>query len=406
MNVAALARPEDVGLSSQRLERVSRWADRLVADGKLAGLLTLVGRRGEIAHLACHGQMDLAAGKPVTPDTIFRIYSMTKPIVSVAILMLYEEGRLQIDDPVSRHLPMFKDMRVFTGGMRGSIETVPAQREITIKDLLTHTAGLTYAWMEATPVDALYRANGVDFGAGDVAMGEMLERVARMPLLCQPGAEWNYSVATDVLGGLVEAVSGEPLDRFLAERILKPLGMRDSGFLVPEGQHHRLAENYSRGPDGKPQPIADPARRFLKPRACYSGGGGMVSTAHDYWRFAEMLRRKGELDGVRLLGRKTVELMTANHLPGDMADMGQPRFSESPYVGIGFGLGVSVMLDPAKASILGTAGEYAWGGAASTAFWVDPAEEMVVVLMTQLMPSSTYPLRRELRVLTYQAIVD
>jgi CubicO group peptidase (beta-lactamase class C family) len=399
--------PEAVGLSSARLRRISHWMQQLVAQKKLAGLLTMIARRGQVVHLETCGKMDLAADKPMTPDTIFRIYSMTKPLTSTAIMMLYEEGRFQLDDPISRFLPVFKKLRVFAGGTLEQYETVPALREITFKDLLTHTSGFTYGFMEATTVDALYRAHKVDFQTEEATLPEMMERLAKLPLLCQPGSEWNYSVSTDVLGALVETISGIPFDQFLREHVIEPLGMRDTGFHVPEANHHRFAANYGKGEDGNLKLIDDPKKsRYLKPRQLISGGGGLVSTAHDYMRFCQMLLRKGELDGVRLLGRKTVEFMTGNHLGGDMADMGQPRFSESSYAGIGFGLGFSVMLDPAKAAIIGSPGEYAWGGAASTAFWIDPAEDMAVIMLTQLMPSSTYPIRRELRVLSYQTIIE
>jgi CubicO group peptidase (beta-lactamase class C family) len=235
----------------------------------------------------------------------------------------------------------------------------------------------------------------------------MVELAASMPLLAQPGEEWNYSIATDVLGHLIAVVSGQPFDVFLRERVLKPLGMNETDFVVAEANRARFAAMYGPKDGGGIKLLDDPTRsRYLAPRVLYSGGGGLTSTVSDYWRFCRFMLNKGELDGVRLLGRKTVELMTTNHLRGDMADMGQPRFSESTYEGVGFGLGFSVMLDPAKAQILGTPGEYAWGGAASTAFWVDPAEDMAVILMTQLMPSSTYPIRRELRVLTYQTLID
>lgn len=406
VNVAATLKPEHVGLSSERLSRVTGWMTSYVDAGKLAGMVALVARRGQVAYLESCGKMDLAADKPMRPDTIFRIYSMTKPLTSAAIMMLYEEGRFQLDDPIARYLPMFKDMRVFAGGMRGKIDTVPAERPITFQHLLTHTSGLTYGFMESTPVDAAYRSEKVDFQTVDATLPEMMERLAKQPLLAQPGAEWNYSVSTDVLGALVETISGMPFDRFIKQRITDPLGMGDTGFYVPEAAHGRLAANYQPGKSGL-ELIDDPkTSRYLKPRKLYSGGGGLVSTATDYLRFCEMLRRKGELDGVRLLGRKTVEYMTMNHLRGDMAELGQPRFSESSYEGIGFGLGFSVTLNPAKAAIIGSPGEYAWGGAASTAFWIDPQEDMIVILLTQLMPSSTYPIRRELRVLTYQAIVD
>lgn len=407
MNRAVLTTPEDVGLASDRLARVSRWMQHQIEQQKLAGMITMIARRGQVVQFETCGKMDLAANKPMAADTIFRIYSMTKPLTSTAIMMLYEEGRFQLDDPISRFLPMFGKMRVFAGGTPEDYETVPAKREITFKDLLTHTSGLTYGFMEATPVDAIYRAQKLDFQTEEATLPEMMVRLARLPLLNHPGAEWNYSVSTDVLGALVEAISGMPFDRFLAERIIAPLGMVDTGFHVPEAKHARFAANYGKGDNGGLKLIDDPkTSRYLRPRKLCSGGGGLVSTAQDYMRFCQMLLRKGELDGVRLLGRKTVEFMTGNHLPGDLADMGQPRFSESSYAGIGFGLGFSVMLNPAKAEIVGSPGEYAWGGAASTAFWIDPKEEMIVIMLTQLMPSSTYPIRRELRALTYQAIID
>jgi CubicO group peptidase (beta-lactamase class C family) len=396
-----------VGLSAERLARVDGWARRLVEEGKLAGLSTLVFRRGKVAQYVAHGMADLARGVKLGEDTIFRIYSMTKPLTSTAIMMLYEEGRFQLDDPITRFLPCFRDMRVYTGGSRGKFDSDPAVRDITFRDLLSHTSGLTYGFMEAHPVDGMYRAGGVDFQTSEATLGEVVERAAAMPLIAQPGTAWNYSIATDVLGHLVAVISGQSFEAFLQERVIGPLGMVDTGFHVPPEKHGRLAANYAAGPDGKLLLIDDPAEsRYLRPREICSGGGGLVSTSRDYLRFCRMMLGHGELDGVRLLGRKTVELMTSNHLRGDMAAMGQARFSESSYEGIGFGLGFSVMLDPARAQILGSPGEYAWGGAASTAFWIDPKEEMTVIMMTQLMPSSTYPIRRELRVLTYQAIVD
>jgi len=401
------AKPEDVGLSSERLARVNSWAQHLVDNGKLAGLITMVARRGKLVHFNACGMADIKRETPMASDTIFRFYSMTKPLTSAAIMMLYEEGRFQLDDPITRFLPCFKDMRVSVGGMRGKLETVPAERDITFRDLLTHTSGLTYGFMEATPVDGQYRDRGVDFQTSDKTLGEVVEIAADVPLLAQPGAEWNYSIATDVLGHLVAVISGKPFDQFLRERVTGPLGMVDTEFHVPADKLPRFAANYTALPDGRLMLIDDPQKSlFGKQRGICSGGGGLVSTATDYMRFCRMMLNKGELDGVRLLGRKTVELMTTNHLRGDMAAMGQARFSESSYHGIGFGLGFSVMLDPAKAQILGTPGEYAWGGAASTAFWIDPTEEMAVIMLTQLMPSSTYPILRELRVLTYQAVID
>jgi CubicO group peptidase (beta-lactamase class C family) len=402
-----MVRPEEVGLSSTRLAHVSEWMRLQLERKRAAGIVTLVSRRGKTAFLEVMGQADLARATPMRADTIFRIYSMTKPLTSVAIMMLYEEGRFQLDDAISRFIPAFSDSRVMTGGSRGKLETVPAQRGITFRDLLTHTSGLTYGFMEATPLDAIYRYQKIDFQTEDTSLKELVEKAARLPLLAHPGTRWNYSIATDVLGYLVEVISGVPFEKFLKERVIDPLRLVDTDFYVPEAKHARLAANYAPDGQGGLQVIDDPVKsRYLRPRRVNSGGGGLVSTISDYERFCRFMLRKGELDGVRLLGRKTVELMTSNHLKGDMADMGTPRFSEATYEGVGFGLGFSVMIDPAKAQILGTPGEYAWGGAASTAFWVDPAEEMFVVFLTQLMPSSTYPFRRELRVLTYQAVVE
>ncbi|MBY0318013.1 MAG: beta-lactamase family protein [Reyranella sp.] len=409
MDTLPLVAPEQVGLSAARLDRVCKWMHGWVDSGRLAGMVTVVMRRGELAFAETAGKADVERNKAMRPDTIFRIYSMTKPLTSTAIMMLYEEGRFQLDDPISKFIPAFANPRVYAGGSRGKIDSVPAEREITFRDLLTHTSGLTYGFMESNPVDALYRSktSGVDFQTATTSLKDLVERLGTFPLIAQPGKAWNYSVATDVLGYLVELISGQPFQTYLKEKVLAPLGMVDTDFHVPADKHDRFAANYQAGAGGKLELIDDPGMsRYLAPRAVNSGGGGLVSTAADYLRFCRFMLNKGELDGTRLLGRKTVELMTMNHLKGDMADMGMPRFSESTYYGVGFGLGFSVMIDPAKAHIVGTAGEYAWGGAASTAFWCDPAEDMAVVLLTQLMPSSTYPIRRELRVLTYQAIVD
>ncbi|MEZ5849513.1 MAG: serine hydrolase domain-containing protein [Hyphomicrobiaceae bacterium] len=402
-----LCRPEEVGLAAGRLSRISTWMRAQVDRKRAAGMVTLVSRRGRMAFLDVCGAADIARDKPMSADTIFRIYSMTKPLTSVAIMMLYEEGRFQLDDPISRFVPAFAGQRVLSGGSRGKIDTVPAVRDITFRDLLTHTSGLTYGFMESTLVDGLYRAHKIDFQTQETTLQDLVERAAKLPLLAQPGTRWNYSIATDVLGYLVEVISGEPFERYLVERVIKPLGLVDTDFHVPEGKHARLAANYAPDGSGGLAEIDDPTKsRYLRPRTVNSGGGGLVSTVSDYARFCQFMLNKGALDGVRLLGRKTVALMTSNHLGGDMAAMGTPRFSETTYEGIGFGLGFSVMIDPARAQIVGTPGEFAWGGAASTAFWVDPAEEMFVILLTQLMPSSAYPFRRELRVLTYQSIVD
>ena len=390
-----------LGLDVSRLARIGPWMRGWVESGRIAGMTVAVHRRGALAYLGSAGMADRERGVPMEPGTVVRIYSMTKPLATVALMALYEEGRFQLDDPVSLTLPGFAEMQVWTpGGL------VPAVRGITYRDLMTHTSGLTYGFHHATTVDAMYREQGVDFQTADATLGEVVERLAALPLVHQPGSAWNYSVATDVVGHLVAVHSGMAFDAFLQQRVLGPLGMAETGFQVRDDQRARFAANYARGEDGRAALLDDPAAsRFLQPRLP-SGGGGLVSTIGDYGRFCQFLLNRGTLQGARVLGRKTVELMMSNHLPGDMAAMGQARFSESSYEGIGFGLGFSVMLDPARAQILGTPGECAWGGAASTAFWVDPAEDMAVVLFTQLTPSSTYPIRRELRVLTYAAIVD
>ncbi|MGE0766903.1 MAG: serine hydrolase domain-containing protein [Hyphomicrobiaceae bacterium] len=406
MNTLATVRPEDVGLSSSRLANVSAWMRSEIEAGRTGGMVTLVGRHGKTAFLDVAGKADIARNKPMAADTIVRIYSMTKPLTSVAIMMLYEQGRFQLDDPISRFIPAFAGQRVLTGGSRGKIDTVPAARDITFRDLLTHTSGLTYGFMESTLVDGLYRSDKIDFQTQDSSLKDLVEKAAALPLLAHPGTRWNYSISTDVLGYLVEVISGQPFETFLKRKVIDPLKLVDTDFHVPESKHARFAANYLTDGKGGMQEVDDPTKsRYLRPRNVNSGGGGLVSTAADYARFCQFMLNKGELDGARLLGRKTVELMTTNHLKGDMADMGTPRFSETTYEGIGFGLGFSVMVDPAKAQILGTPGEYAWGGAASTAFWIDPTEDMFVVFLTQLMPSSAYPFRRQLRVLTYQSIV-
>jgi CubicO group peptidase (beta-lactamase class C family) len=416
--IAVTDKPEDLGLSSSRLARIGPFFEQAyVAAGRLPGVLTLVARRGQVASLACVGDRDLAAGRPVEADTIFRMYSMTKPITSVALMMLYEEGRFQLDDPVSRFLPELGGLRVWEDGTPLSFRTVPAERDVTVRDLLTHTAGFTYGFMGRHPLDALYRRRGVEGravlapqeGEPSADLAELVAKLGDLPLLFTPGSRWSYSVATDVCGHLVERLSGRPFDAFLSERILGPLDMVDTGFSVTAEQADRLASCYAfTAADPLVEVDAPATSSYLTPPTYLSGGGGLVSTAADYLRFALMLLNGGELDGQRVLGRKTVEYMTVNHLPtgGDLASMGQRVFSETTYEGIGFGLGFSVVLDPVRAAVVGSAGEYAWGGAASTMFWVDPREELVVLLLTQLLPSSTYPIRRQMKALTYQALID
>jgi len=391
--------PEDVGLDSARLRRIDAHLAPYVGDGRLPGWLVLVSRRGEIAHLSTYGFRDVASRAPVETDTLFRIYSMSKPITSVAVMMLYEEGLLELTDPVSRHLPAFAEMRVHDKG--------PAAEPVRIWHLLTHTSGMVYGFQRASAVDELYRRAGFDRGAPrGMSLAEAVDRWAELPLLFEPGTQWNYSVATDVLGRLVEVVSGRPLDRFLSERIFGPLGMDDTGFWIGEEDAGRMATLYSADRHRKAVAMDTRGAELRRP-SFLSGGGGLISTAGDYHRFTQLLLRGGELDGVRLLGPRTVAYMTRNHLPGgaDLEDFGRPVFAEVSYAGMGFGLGFAVVQDAVRHRTLGSEGEFSWGGAASTTFWVDPAEELTVVFMTQLLPSDTHPIRSRLRQLVYQALV-
>ena len=413
MNVATkVVRAEDVGLIPERLDAIPKYMQSYLDSGKLAGVSTLVSRRGEIAHFECIGVKDKDTKAPLTHDTIFRIYSMTKPITSLALMMLYEESKFQLNHPVSRYIPAFKKLKVWAGGNEKEYDTKPCERAMTIHDLLTHTSGLTYGFMQAHPVDAMYRAAGID-GANTVGMTleEFTEKLADIPLLFSPGKEWSYSVATDVCGRLVEVLSGMPLDEFFSTRIFKPLGMIDTGFHVPAEKLPRFASNYFKNPVTHKEGLmdkGDATSTYAKPPSFLSGGGGLVSTMMDYWRFCQMLLNGGEFDGHRFVSRKTIDFMRMNHLPEDktMAQMSSSAFSELASEGTGFGLGFAVTLDPAELQQIGSHGSYSWGGAASTYFWIDPEEDIVAILMTQLYPSSTYPLRPQLAQLVYAAIGD
>jgi CubicO group peptidase (beta-lactamase class C family) len=406
-----LAKPEEVGLSSARLARIGEHWQRYIDAGQLAGTLTLISRRGKVVYCEGRGHLEVERRRPVAPDSVWRIYSMTKPITSVGLMMLYEQGRFQLSDPVERFIPSWSNLSVFVSGDHPSFVTTPAARPMTIRDLLTHTSGLTYGYLEPrSNVDAAYRRLGVgDHTKAGYTLADMIAALAELPLEFSPGTRWNYSIATDVVGHLIEVISGQRLDAYLAENVFGPLGMRDTGFTIRDAQVPRFAANYERRPDGSLQLVDDPARSRYAQAAFLSGGGGLVSTALDYYRFTRMLLNGGELDGVRLLGRKTVELMTANHLPDgqDIAPLALPgMFTGVPYAGLGFGLGFSVVQSPARAQIPGSPGAYAWAGAAGTVFWNDPVEDLNVIFMTQIMLASTYPLGRELRVLTYASLID
>ncbi|MDH3693942.1 MAG: beta-lactamase family protein [Gammaproteobacteria bacterium] len=395
------------GFSIDRLKKIRPWMQHYVDTGKLAGALTLVARHGEIVCLESCGQRDMENNLPVTEDTIFRIYSMTKPITSVAIMMLYEDGHFQLNDPICEFIPEFKNMRVYNGGEGDAIRTEAAERDITIHHLLTHTSGLTYGLLNNTPVAKLYVEQQTDFNHRIDDLETVVNRLAGIALEFEPGTRWNYGVSTDVLGRIVEIVSGKSLDQFIQEKITEPLGMHDTGFSLRGENTDRLAALHEFTQDNALNLLESPQKSsFVSQVTTYSGGAGLVSTVNDYFRFTEMLRRKGEFDGARLLGRKTVEYMVSNHLPGDLADMGQATFNETSYAGIGFGLGFAVVLEPTKSRVLCSKDEYGWGGAASTVFWIDPREDISVIFLTQLLPSSKYPLRPELRTLVNQALID
>ncbi|MCS6987708.1 MAG: beta-lactamase family protein [Sphingomonadaceae bacterium] len=393
------------GFRPHRLEAIDRFLnDRYVVPGRLPGTLLLVARGGEVVHRSVLGHADLAAGRPLAEDTIFRIYSMTKPITSVAFMMLVEEGRIALDDPVDRHIPEWTDLGVYVGGtLKTGFLTRPPDRPMQVIDLLRHTAGLTYGFQLRSNVDAAYRRAGIGEIGSTVPLADMVRTLAGIPLEFSPGTAWCYSVATDVLGFLIERLSGRPLDAFLSDRIFRPLGMVDTGFFVPEAAAHRLATCYQARAGGGLD-VQDPAETspFLQPPRFLSGGGGLVGTAADYLRFVEALRT-GQGD---LVGRRTFAQMTANHLPGgaDLPGLSRALFSEASYAGVGFGLGLATTIDWVRTGLPGHNGDWFWGGAASTFFWCDPTEELSVVFMTQLMPSSTWPIRRELRQLVYAAL--
>jgi CubicO group peptidase (beta-lactamase class C family) len=407
------ADPAEVGLDAERLARIGTHFGRYVDDGRLPGWLVTVSRNGRLAYVARYGSRDLEAGLPVTDDTVWRIYSMTKPVTSVAVMMLAEEGGLALNDPVSAFIPSFAGVRVYAGGSDLRQVTVPAVEPVRIWHLLTHTAGLTYGFHRTHPVDALHRAAGFEWHTPPgVDLAQACDIWAGLPLLFQPGTEWNYSVATDVLGRVIEVVSGQRLDEFFAARILGPLGMTQTAFWADAQAAPRLAALYTPDAGGRARRADALGKAALAPPAMLSGGGGLTSTAGDYHRFTQMLLHRagspaGELDGVRLLSPRTVGYMTRNHLPGglDLETFGRPLYAESPFRGVGFGLGFSVVIDPVPGKVICSAGEIAWGGAASTAFWIDQEAELTVSFFTQLLPSSTHPIRSQLRQLVYQALI-
>lgn len=402
--------PTDVGLDAARLERIDAHFTRYIDDGRLPGWQVLVARHGDVVYNRCRGWRNREAGTEFTPDTIVRLYSMTKPLTSVLAMMLHEEGRIGLKDPVTKYISEFADTAVYRSGSHLRPVTEPQVEPIRIWHLLTHMSGLTYGFHNTHPVDAMYRAAGFEWGSPAGAdLAECCARWAQLPLVFQPGSEWNYGVSTDVLGRVVEVVEGKPLDEVMRDRITTPLGMVDTAFSVTDDERQgRLAQLYIPNPaDLTAVAAPDVLARSTAP-TMLSGGGGLFGTAQDYLQFCRMVAGGGSRGDVRLLGRHTVDYMGSNHLPGgaDLEQVGRPLFAETSFDGVGFGLGYSIVVDPVANRVPSSVGEMAWGGAASTAFWIDPVEDLIVVFLTQLLPSSTHPIRPELKQLVYQALVD
>ena len=385
------------GLDPSRLARVrDHLESRYIETGKLAGCQVLVWRRGHTAYFESLGAMELGGTQPVRDDAIWRIYSMTKPITSVALMTLYERGLFQLKDPVERFIPSWQGLKVYG-------QSQPAQ-PMSVRDLLMHTSGLTSTMSADNPVGRLYVEAGL--ARRDYDLAEFARRLAELPLLFEPGSRWHYSAATDVCGYLVEVLSGRPFEEYLRTELFEPLGMADTAFQVPAPARDRVPAIYRRTEDKTLTPV--PGRDLTEAPVFKSGAGGLLSTTSDYLRFGRMLLNGGELDGARILGRKTVELMRQNHLPGgaDLGSLALGAFGETQFPGVGFGLGFAVSLGGAPTGVIGSTGEFYWGGAASTIFWIDPVEDLIAIFMTQLMPSGTYNFRGQLHSLIYPAIVD
>ncbi|HET9511047.1 MAG TPA: serine hydrolase domain-containing protein [Sphingomonas sp.] len=404
-----LAKPEDHGFDAGRLAAIDAFlAERYVDSGRFANTQLLIGRDDAIVHFTSNGAAREGAATPVDARTIYRIASMTKPVTSVAFMQLLEEGRVALDTPVHHILPELEGVGVYAGGGGDTpFTTMPTVEPMRMVDLLRHTAGLTYGFQERTPIDAAYRTGRIENWHGNLDLDGFVAALGELPLEFSPGEAWNYSVATDVLGLVVQRIAGKPLGDVFRDRIFAPLGMDDTGFVVPDDQVDRLPDCYAFVP-GKGRILydrgAESAWRHAPKLA--SGGGGLVSTSLDYHRFCRMLLNKGTLDGARILSRKSIDLMTMNHLPGgrDLASMSRSLFSESTNAGVGFGLGFAVTTNVAPTLVPGSVGEFYWGGMFSTAFFVDPVERIIMIFMTQMSPSSTYPVRREIKTLIYSAL--
>ena len=387
------------------MNEINEWMNEYVRSGRLPGAQLLIAQKGDILFSAYSGTADREVERPWQEDTIVRIYSMTKPVTTVALMQLYERRLVDLDDPVEDFIPSLKDMQVLRPDAHNITDTSPATVKPTLRHLLTHTAGFTYGFNPGV-LAAGYMECGINFAHLQNSLAEEIDKLGKLPLQFTPGTRWNYGVSTDVLGRVVEVVSGQPLDQYMSDNILVPLNMNDTSFCLPAEKVPRFASLY--GPDGKGglevMERADESI-FLDPEMKgFSGGGGLLSTTGDYFHFAEMLRRKGEYRGQRLLQAETVDLMMQNHLPGDLAAVGEPVFAEVPFTGVGFGLGGWSMIDPATAGVKGSKGDFGWGGRASTVFWIDPKLDLTVIFMTQLKPSNVYPLRSELREIVHKYI--
>ncbi len=397
------APPESLGFSPERLTRVDALMRRYVDEGKLAGVTIAIARDGKVAYLRSEGMADIAAKRPMAADTIARFYSMTKPITAVAALILVEQGKLRLDDELSRYLPEFRDVKVYAGqNPDGSMRTEAPLKPIRIRDLFTHTSGFTYAGLfDQTPVGAAYEK--AEIMRPDRSLDEFSKVIATLPLTRQPRTAYNYGVSTDILGRVIEVVSGEPFDAYLKAHVLDPLGMADTSFTVPADKQARFADIYELAPGGGIRPVeGERVRAQYREGARFkSGGGGLTSTMGDYLRFCQMLLNGGELDGVRILSPRTVALMTSPQLPDD-----QMAFLHSFMPGYNTGLGVAVLTDLGRSELPGSVGEFNWSGAASTYFFVDPKEKLIAVLLTQYFPFTQYKLREELKAVTYQALVE
>lgn len=406
--------PESQGMSAKKLQQINDWLQENYIDTRrIPGAQVLVTRNEKPVWHSCLGMADVENKKAVSADTIYRIYSMTKPVTSIAAMQLYEKGMFRLDDPISRYIPAFKNQQVFKSGAHPAFITEAPMREITMHDLLTHQSGLTYGFQMMNNVDAAYRSANLDNhgGAADKNLEEWTESVAQMPLLFSPGTSWNYSVSTDVLGYLMQVLSDMPFEDYLQKNIFDPLGMNDTGFGVSDEQLPRFASCYLHTSFDAPPTLLDPPSKdssYYGDITRVSGGGGLVSTMGDYNRFATMLAAGGSLDGTSIIGSHTLNYMTQNHLPqnASVADLTAGVFGEEVFQGLGFGLGFGVITDPAKMQLTSSRGEFSWEGMASTLFWVDPIQKLTFIFMTQLIPFNTYPFSRLIKPMLYAAVTD